>query len=189
MHKCHIHSPFQLAYISRKLCCFFSTHIYMHTYVHQMQRMHTNEKCIKIIRTEWNLKIWSVFHIICRLVDKKMSIIIIKSQSINLIFIIDSDKKLLVICYIIHENNCLKMMDTSDNVFVMYVFSRLNGACNWMAHESINAFPCIDTIKTCIETRCFIYFLSLKKILFIYKQHCFHLKFDPSIIWDCLNQI
>ena len=43
------------------------------------------------------------------------------------------------------------MMDTSDTVFVMYVFSRLNGACNWMAHESINAFPCILTKKPALK--------------------------------------
>ena len=45
-------------------------------------------------------------------------------------YIIDTDNKLLMIYFTVHENNCLKMMDTSDTVFVMYVFSRLNGACN-----------------------------------------------------------
>ena len=43
------------------------------------------------------------------------------------------------------------MMNTSDAVFVMYVFSRLNGAWNWMAHESINAFACIHTKKPALK--------------------------------------
>ena len=48
----------------------------------------------------------------------------------NWIKLEDTDNKLLMIYFTVHENNCLKMMDTSDTVFVMYVFSRLNGACN-----------------------------------------------------------
>ena len=124
------------------------------------------KNCIKIIRTGWNFKIWSVSQIIWKWVDIPSNHAIPFIIQNSYIFI-DSENKPLIICFTIHENNCLKMMDTSATVFVMYVFSRLNGACNWMAHESINAFPCIHTKKTCIEMRCFIYILALKKILFL----------------------